>query len=195
MKKQNMVLLGALLAGLTLSACATARPVVPAEPAAKAGAEDADVRGAVLGEAEKHVGKPYKSPPDAPNSFDCSGYASYVFEQAAHIDVPKATAAYAAGVGEEIDFKDAKPGDILVFVSVKGGSKLDHVAILYKKSDTGELRGSRLIHAISVAGGAAVLKGNPTGVVIYEMGKRGDGKWQNEYFLSRYLATKRFIDD
>ncbi|MDR1786097.1 MAG: C40 family peptidase, partial [Spirochaetaceae bacterium] len=174
--------------------------------AAKTGADSASgvskggggsaIRQAILAEAEKYIGaRPYESPPKIPNSFDCSGFVNYIYTLAAQMPLSTSSSGYAS-IGTKIDFKDAQPGDVLVFVSTPGGTKLDHVAILYKKSDTGELRGSQVIHAVSIAVQSAAVKGSSTspGIVISELGKRGDGVWQNEYFLSRYVYTKRFID-
>ncbi|MDR1788450.1 MAG: C40 family peptidase [Treponema sp.] len=170
------------------AAAATAATPASGGAAQKQSAE----RQAVLDEALKHIGKPYRSPASAPASFDCSAFAGYVFKQAVGQNLPSSSAAFAS-VGETITFKDARPGDILIFVNPIGSTKIDHVGILYQKSESGELRGSQVIHAISVAGGQAVLKGSPTGVVLYELGKRGDGNWQKEYFLSRHFKTIRVL--
>ncbi|GHV16058.1 hypothetical protein FACS189493_1150 [Spirochaetia bacterium] len=154
------------------------------------------LRQSILTEAEKYIDVPYGSPPSVPATFDCSGFINYIFTRAANMPLPTSSRGYLA-IGREIDFKDARPGDILVFTSQPGGSNVDHVAILYKKSESGELRGSLLIHAVSLPLQSATIRGNPRspGVVIGELGKRADGNWQNEYFLSRYLCTKRYIED
>ncbi|GHU39589.1 hypothetical protein FACS1894190_05010 [Spirochaetia bacterium] len=153
------------------------------------------LRQSIIDEAEKHIGKPYSSPPNVPSTFDCSGFVNHIFTKTANMPLSPSTKAY-LNLGREIDFKEAKPGDVLVFASQPGGSNVDHIAILHKKSANGELRGSHLIHAVSIPIQSATIKGDPNtaGVVIGELGKRGDGKWQNEYFLSRYICTRRFID-
>lgn len=154
----------------------------------------AAVRQSVLNEGEKYIDTPYGSPPNVPLTFDCSGFINYTFTNAAKMPLSASTKAYLT-IGREIDFKDAKPGDLLVFASQPGGSNPDHVAILYKKSETGELRGSWLLHAVSIPIQSAAIKGDPykDGVKIGELGKRGDGVWQNEYFLARYMTTRRVI--
>jgi cell wall-associated NlpC family hydrolase len=154
------------------------------------------LRQSILVEAEKYINTPYGSPPSVPLTFDCAGFINYIFTKTANMPLATSSRDYVT-IGREIDFKDAKPGDILVFTSQPSGSNVDHVAILYKKSATGELRGSLLIHAVSIPIQSATIKGYPNkaNVVISELGKRGDGNWQNEYFLSRYKCTKCFIEE
>ncbi|MDR1787334.1 MAG: C40 family peptidase [Treponema sp.] len=169
-----------------------------AQAAAQGGASAAagGLRQAVLTEAEKYIGAAkYESPPNMPNSFDCSGFVRYVYGNATQMSLPSSSSGYAS-VGTKIDFKDAQPGDLLVFTSTKGGSKIDHVAILYKKSDSGELRGSWVIHAVSIATQSATIKGNSAspGIVVSELGKRADGNYQNEYFFQRFYYARRVLD-
>ncbi|MCL2139600.1 MAG: NlpC/P60 family protein [Treponema sp.] len=142
--------------------------------------------------AESYIGTPYNSPPNVPSSFDCSGFVSFVYSKFGYF-LPHSTAGY-AGVDERIEWEDAEPGDILVFGRARGSSQLDHVAILYKKSGNGQLAGSEIIHAASINTGTSMLKGNPntkTGVVITELGLRGDGIIENEYFYQRYIYCIR----
>jgi cell wall-associated NlpC family hydrolase len=157
---------------------------------------DSMARFGVLVEAENHLGTLYKSPSSAPRNFDCSGFINYVFSKAAGMPLPSASPAYRT-VGEEINFKDAKPGDLLIFASKPGGSTINHVAILYRKSQTDALRGSWLIHAVSIPTKTSTIKGNPNveGVVITEMGKREDGDWRNEYFLARYVCARHVLNE
>jgi cell wall-associated NlpC family hydrolase len=188
-----------LLALPFFMSCVTVMPGNPPPPISapvSAPENTAEVRQAVLNEGEKYIDVPYGSPPNVPATFDCSGFINYTFTRAANIPLSPSTKAY-LGLGREIEFKDAKPGDILVFASQPGGSNVDHVAILYKKSESGELRGSWLLHAVSIPIQTAAIKGDPykDGVKIGELGKRGDGVWQNEYFLSRYMTTRRVIEE
>jgi cell wall-associated NlpC family hydrolase len=191
----------ASLASRTTNAGTSERPPagtsVPEESAAKTPAPEkstAKIRESVLTVAEQHIDKPYVSPPGVPKNFDCSGFINYIFLTAANLNLPLSSGAYASA-GVEISFAEAVPGDLLIFSSVPGGNKVDHVATLYRKSESGEMRGSLLIHAVSIPTQSATIKGNPStsGVKITELGKRGDGKWQNEYFLSRFLTCRRVI--
>ena len=142
----------------------------------------------IIKKAETYIGTPYHSPPHVPRSFDCSSFVSHVYSQFGYT-LPKTTSAY-SNVGRKIDWKDAVPGDILVFANVKGSQKVDHVGILHTKSANGELAGSLIIHAASINTGTSMKRGNPdtkTGIVITQLGLRGDGIIDNEYFYQRFM--------
>jgi cell wall-associated NlpC family hydrolase len=99
-------------------------------------------------------------------------------------------------VGARIAWKDAQPGDILVFARVKGSNAVDHVAILWQKSASGELAGSQVIHAASINTGTSMIRGNPdtkTGITITQLGLRGDGIIENEYFYQRFMYCTRVL--
>jgi cell wall-associated NlpC family hydrolase len=208
MKTSPFLILAA--AALFLAACATvsdpppkAEVRAPAPAAAKAPVTPAasapasvSARDRVLKEAEQYIDRPYKTPPNPPKSFDCSGYVKYIYDEVAGLELPSTSPAY-AGVGAPVKFADAKPGDILIFSSVKGGTRIDHVAILFKKSKAGTLRGSWLIHAVSIPCGSSTIlgKSSTSGVKITEMGKRADGNWQKEYFIQRFMAVRRVLPE
>lgn len=118
-----------------------------------------DLRRVLLTEAEKHIGVSYVSPPRVPSTFDCSSFVNYVFTKAAGQRLSTSSRSYLS-IGREISFKDARPGDILVFSSKPGGSSVNHVALLYKKSASGELRGSLIIHAVSIPVQSATIRGD-----------------------------------
>ena len=146
-------------------------------------------------EAATYIRTPYASPSNMPRTFDCSSFVSYVYAQFGYT-LPRATAAY-SNVGTRIDWKNALPGDILVFAREKGSSAIDHVAILWEKSAGGELAGSRIIHAASINTGRSMQRGNPdtgTGIVITELGLRGDGIIENEYFYQRFMFCTRILE-
>lgn len=71
----------------------------------------------IIAEAKKHLGKPYRWGGKGPNSFDCSGFVSYVFKQF-DINLPS----YIGYEGDSIhnygqvvsNISDLKPGDIVI---------------------------------------------------------------------------------
>jgi cell wall-associated NlpC family hydrolase len=145
-------------------------------------------------EAATYMRTPYASVPNVPLTFDCSSFVSHVYDQFGY-KLPRSAAAY-SNVGTRIDWKDALPGDILVFSQVKGGSAVDHVAMLWEKSDSGELAGSWIIHAASINTGISMRRGHPdtrTGVVITQLGLRSDGIIENEYFYQRFQFCTRVL--
>ncbi|MCL2609933.1 MAG: NlpC/P60 family protein [Treponema sp.] len=148
----------------------------------------------VTREAATYIGTPYASPPNVPATFDCSSFINYVYARFGYA-LPSVTSAI-GNSGKRISWEEALPGDILIFSRTRGSTVIDHAAILWKKSDNGELVGSWIIHAASVNTGQSMHRGNPTsrtGVVLTELGRRGDGIPDNEYFYQRYMYTIRVL--
>ncbi len=67
---------------------------------------------AVMAEASKYIGTPYKAGGSTPKGFDCSGFVSYVFAKLG-VTAPRSSSSYWT-YGVRIAAKDAKPGDILL---------------------------------------------------------------------------------
>ncbi len=65
---------------------------------------------AVIAEASKYVGTPYRSGGSTPAGFDCSGFVSYVYGQLG-ISLPRSSGAYYS-VGTRVS--NPQPGDIIV---------------------------------------------------------------------------------
>jgi cell wall-associated NlpC family hydrolase len=80
---------------------------------------------AVLKEARKHKGAPYRHGAAGPAAFDCSGFVQYTVRKATGKKLPR-TAAAMRGATKRIGKSQAKAGD-LVFVS--RGGRISHVAI------------------------------------------------------------------
>ena len=94
----------------------TETPAAPKAPAANGGS--------VVSIAHSLTGTPYSYSGTTPAAFDCSGYTSYVFNQAGR-SLPR-TAAGQYSATTRISQSQAQPGD-LVFFSQGGG--IDHVGI------------------------------------------------------------------
>ena len=60
--------------------------------------------------------------------FDCSGFTSYVFMEAANIKLARSSSDQARQ-GKKTQLKKAKPGDLIFF---KQGKRINHVGIVYK---------------------------------------------------------------
>ena len=86
-------------------AVAHRRPVGGNPPASVAG-------NAILEEAAKYVGTPYRAGGSTPAGFDCSGFVSYVF-RALGVSLPRSSGAY-WNVGTRVSAADARPGDLIV---------------------------------------------------------------------------------
>jgi peptidoglycan DL-endopeptidase CwlO len=79
---------------------------------------------AVVAEAQKHLGKPYRYGAAGPYAFDCSGLVKYVFGRFGRNLPHGATAQSKHGYG--VSKAAARPGDVLLF---GGGGRYGHAAI------------------------------------------------------------------
>jgi cell wall-associated NlpC family hydrolase len=77
---------------------------------------------ALVAFAKRFVGTPYVWGGVTTKGWDCSGFTKYVFRQFGK-NLPRVSRQQ-AGVGKEISYKNAQPGDLLFF-----GSPVHHVAI------------------------------------------------------------------
>lgn len=67
---------------------------------------------AILNEAYKHLGQKYVWGATGPDNFDCSGFTSYVYKQAAGIDISRTTYTQ-IDVGKPVSEDQLKPGDLV----------------------------------------------------------------------------------
>ena len=105
----------------------TQKPVQrPVEKPASPPASNSGKVSAVLNLAYSKLGSPYEWGASGPNTFDCSGFTSYVFRNAAGVSIPR-TSGSQYGVGTSVSKSNLMPGD-LVFFSSSGG-RITHVGI------------------------------------------------------------------
>ncbi len=81
---------------------------------------------AILEEASKYVGVPYRLGGTTPSGFDCSGFVKYVYA-AFGITLPRSSDDY-WHIGTRVSKADARPGDILVssgHVAIYAGGSLE----------------------------------------------------------------------
>lgn len=77
---------------------------------------------AIVDFAYGYLGTPYVYGATGPNSFDCSGFTSYVYRNAAGVEITRTTYSQ-MGVGTAVSYDELQPGDL---VFTYGG---DHVGI------------------------------------------------------------------
>jgi hypothetical protein len=106
---------------LTLAVSGAVTVLPPAPPASAAAASFAD---AVLSEAARHQGKPYRYGATGPDSFDCSGFTGFVYRQFG-VHLPR-TSDQQYNALPKVANSDKQPGD-LVFTYNSGG--IYHVGI------------------------------------------------------------------
>lgn len=77
---------------------------------------------AIVDFAYGYIGAPYVYGAAGPSSFDCSGFTSFVFKNAAGIDITRTTYSQ-IGVGTPVSYGELQPGDLVFTYG------LDHVGI------------------------------------------------------------------
>ncbi|MDU1568601.1 MAG: NlpC/P60 family protein [Clostridium sp.] len=77
---------------------------------------------AIVDFAYGYIGAPYVYGAAGPSSFDCSGFTSFVFRNAAGIDITRTTYSQ-IGVGTPVSYGELQPGDLVFTYG------LDHVGI------------------------------------------------------------------
>ena len=106
----------------------------------------------VLQVARSRLGKPYVYGGFGPDSFDCSGFVYWCYMQ---IDIKLKDSAYRQGYDErfeKISYENLKPGDVVIFNTVKDKDLSDHTGIF--------LGNGEFIHASS--SGKKVMISNMT---------------------------------
>lgn len=83
---------------------------------------------AILELAHSLKGKPYVYGSRGPNSFDCSGFVSYVYQNAAGIELPRVSRDQAKK-GKTVAMENLIPGDIVSFDTNGGRNGVNHVGI------------------------------------------------------------------
>jgi len=91
-------------------------------------------RSQIVSVAKKYLGAPYRWGATGPNSFDCSGFTSYVYRQVG-VSLPRVSRDQ-INAGERVSRKDLAPGDLVFF-----GSPIHHVGMY--------VGGGMMIHAPS----------------------------------------------
>ncbi|MGL5314327.1 MAG: NlpC/P60 family protein [Peptostreptococcaceae bacterium] len=119
---------------------------------------------AVLNLAYSKIGSPYVWGAEGPNSFDCSGFTSYVFKNAAGVSLPRTSSAQ-SGYGQTVSKSDLQPGDLVFFNT--SGSGVSHVGIY--------VGGGNMIHSPSSGKTVSTTSIN------------------SSYYSSRFVTAKRVL--
>lgn len=124
--------------------------------------------------ARSQLGVSYKyATCDPGKSFDCSGFASFVYES---VGVPNSRSSKGYGsLGRKIELTDARKGDCIVFCGTKGSkNQIGHVGIVLQNDDSGLF----FIHCSS-------SKNHP-GVVITN--------YYESNYPNRFIAVRRLFE-
>jgi cell wall-associated NlpC family hydrolase len=103
---------------------------------------DAPARRALLAQAHRSLGIPYKLGGETPREgFDCSGLTQFIYKQGNGITLPR-TAAEQSRASHTISFEQMRPGDLIFFHT--SGRDVNHVGIYIGRGN--------FIHAASGGG-------------------------------------------
>jgi len=119
---------------------------------------------AVLNLAYSKIGCPYVWGAEGPNSFDCSGFTSYVFRNAVGVSIPRTSSAQ-SGYGRTVSKANLQPADLVFFNT--SGSGVSHVGIY--------VGGGNMIHSPSTGKTVRVTSIN------------------SAYYSARFVTAKRVL--
>lgn len=119
---------------------------------------------AVLNLAYSKIGCPYVWGAEGPNSFDCSGFTSYVFRNAVGVSLPRTSSAQ-SGYGKTVSKSNLQAGDLVFFNT--SGKGVSHVGIY--------VGGGKMVHAPSSGKTVSVTSIN------------------SSYYSSRFVTAKRVL--
>lgn len=126
----------------------------------------------VLNYSNKFLGKPYRYAGKGPNSFDCSGFTSFVFKQFGY-------KLNSSSDGQDRQFptiaqkEKLNKGDLVFFEGQRRNGRVGHVGIVTETFSNGEFR---FIHASTTSG-----------VII--------SKSTEPYYAARYLRGGRVLEE
>lgn len=103
--------------------------------------EQLNIQNNIISVANSQIGKPYKWGTIGPNSFDCSGFTSYIYKNGAGISLPR-TSVSQSKVGSKISRNQLKSGDLVFFNT--SGKGISHVGVY--------IGDSKFIHASTSKG-------------------------------------------
>lgn len=118
-------------------------------------------------EALSYLGRPYVTGGVGSPGFDCSGLVCRVYARGGYA-LPRVSRDQAR-VGREVPLDQLAPGDVLVFVSRKGGSRINHVGLY--------LGGNEMLHASTGQGR----------VVVSDLSEH--------WYRDRLVAARRILPD
>jgi len=124
----------------------------------------------LLKEAKKHIGKRYVHGSKGPNTFDCSGFSSYVYKQFGYKISPASRMQYNEGV--PVAREDLRKGDLVFFTSRSSGSNVGHVGIVVSNDKS--------------TGTVSFIHASIKGVRISEI---------EGYYKNRYVGARRIITE
>lgn len=128
----------------------------------------------LIAECKKLLGTPYHYGSGGPNTFDCSGYTSYIYRKFGY--TLDHSSAGQARQGRKVDgpWSNLRKGDLVIFTARHNSDRIGHVGIFIETDPTG--KDFTFIHA--------AVKG---GVIISHI--------TEPYYSERYVGARRVLPD
>lgn len=127
----------------------------------------------IILEAENYLGYPYKYGASGPKSFDCAGFAQFIYKKFGYNLSRSSRSQVNDGSAVEGDFSQLQKGDLLIFSGSRGGSTPGHVGIFIGMKEDGS--DFTFIHS------------DHSGVRI--------STYSEPYYKKRYLCARRILPD
>ncbi len=131
----------------------------------------ADIRAKITDVAKRYIGRPYVYAGKGPNSFDCSGYTSFILKQFG-IKL-SAGSRHQANQGKPVSLASTKVGDLLFFSAYGRGGVITHVGLVIDNNSDG----ITVIHA----------NGPRHGIMVENVSK--SSYWKNKILFARDVIS------
>lgn len=128
----------------------------------------------IIKKGESLLGTPYHYGSGGPKSFDCSGFASYVYKQFGFDLDHSSTGISRQGRKVEGGWSNLQKGDLVIFTARHNSGRIGHVGIFIECDSTG--KDFTFIHA-AVQGGVRI------------------SHISEPYYSSRYVGARRVLPD
>lgn len=156
----------------TITGKNTNQPTLPQNEVAKDAEEGqlATLADSIIAEAKRHLGKRYVHGTAGPNTFDCSGFTSYVMSKF-NINLSRSSS-YQYTQGIPVSRENLQPGDLVFFMG-RTAQRVGHVGLVVSVEP--ENRSFHFIHAAT-----------SRGIVINDFAT-------SAYYIRRYVSAKRVL--
>lgn len=154
-----------VLISLILASCSSSKTALTKQT------DSSTLQNDILNFSKKHIGKPYRYAGKGPNSFDCSGFTSYVFKKFGY-NLHSSSAGQDRQLPTITKKENLSIGDLVFFEGSRKNGAVGHVGIVTETFDNGEFK---FIHA-SISDGVIISSST------------------EPYYSSRYLRGGKIID-
>lgn len=142
--------------------------IIPTTAAVSTSASASTTGAAIVAKAKQYLGCPYVYGASGPNSFDCSGFTSYIYRQFGY-SINRTASTQFNGNGTSVSRENLQPGDLVFFRDFGSSKSATHVGIY--------IGNGQFIHASSSS--------SASGVKISNLA--------DSWYAARYVGAKRIV--